>query len=220
MAKKNFLSYPNPDFVPTVDSLPDGTVVAYDAVSKFWASIDTGQIFSRDAKGKWTRKHQIGCTPIVCKPNRHSQYPLVHVGSQRSPITVHSIVARAWIGGLEVKQDGHLGGIPQGWQVDHINGDIRNAAVSNLRILPAWLNHRDGGFLRKLRRNKIDPTMYAPAFLLEYFERMAAYKASHSRSSYAKVSRQELLQILAGPEFRVEDPEKIMEWEMTHHCEC
>lgn len=40
MAKKNYLIYPNPDFVPTVDSLADGTLVAYDAVSKFWATFE------------------------------------------------------------------------------------------------------------------------------------------------------------------------------------
>lgn len=209
MAKKNYLIYPNPDFVPTVDSLADGTLVAYDAVSKFWATFDTGLIFRKNSDGSWTHQHRIGCTPIVCKPNRHSQYPLVNVDGQRSPITVHSIVARAWIGA-----------IPDGWQVDHIDGDIRNAAVINLRILPDWLNYRDSGFVKKLRNKKIDPTMFAQTVLLEYFERMAAYKSEHSVSEYARLSRKELLQLLVGPKFTVGDPAKIMEYEMTHHMEC
>ena len=206
--QNNYLIYPNPDFTPRVDSLPDGTLVAYDAVSQFWASFDTGLIFRKNSDGTWTRQHRIGCTPIVCKPNRHSQYPLVNVGEQRSPITVHSIVARAWIGD-----------IPEGWQVDHIDGNIRNAAVINLRILPDWLNARDGGFIRKLRNQGIDPTMFAQAVLMEYFERMAAYKAEHSQSSYTHMTRTDLLQLLVGPKFTVGDPSEQMEYEMTRHCE-
>ncbi len=208
MAKKNYLIYPNPDFTPTVDSLPDGTLVAYDAVSQFWATFDTGLIFRKNSDGTWTRQHLIGCTPIVCKPNRHSQYPLVNHRGHQSPSSVHTIVARAWIGG-----------IPEGWQVDHIDGNIRNAAVINLRILPDWLNARDGGFLRKLRHKKIDPTMFAQAVLLEYFERMAAYKAEHSQSSYTNLSRKELLQLLVGPKFTVGNPGEQMEYELSHHCE-
>ena len=204
--KNNYLIYPNPDFTPRVDSLPDGTLVAYDAVSQFWASFDTGLIFRKNSDGSWTQQHPCGCTPIVCKPNRHSQYPLIWCGN--TTITIHVIVARAWIGG-----------IPEGWQVDHIDGNIRNAAVINLRILPAWLNHRDGGFIRKLRNKNIDPTMFTQAVLLEYFERMAAYKAEHSQSAYALLSRKELLQLLVGPKFIVGNPAKIMEEDMTRHRE-
>lgn len=218
MAKKNYLSYPNPEFVPTVDSLPDGTLVAYDAASQLWATFETGQIFQKDANGNWTQQHPCGCTPIVRRPNRHSQYPLIWRGN--TTITIHVIVARAWIGGLEPQQTSHAARIPEGWQVDHIDGNKFDAAVRNLRIVPAWLNHRDGGFLRKLRHKKIDPTMFAQAVLLEYFERMAAYKAEHSVSEYAKLSRKELLQLLVGPNFTVGDPGDQMEEEMTHHCEC
>ena len=215
--QNNYLSYPNPEFVPTVDSLPDGTLVAYDAASQLWATFESGQIFQKDANGNWTQQHPCGCTPIVRRPNRHSQYPLIWRGN--TTITIHVIVARAWIGGLEPQQDSHSVRIPKGWQVDHIDGNKFDAAVRNLRIVPAWLNHRDGGFLRKLRHKKIDPTMFAQAVLLEYFERMAAYKAEHSQSSYAKLSRKELLQLLVSPKFTVGDPAKIMEEEMTHHCE-
>jgi hypothetical protein len=217
MAKKNYLSYPNPEFVPTVDSLPDGTLVAYDAASQLWATFESGQIFQKDANGNWTQQHPCGCTPIVRRPNRHSQYPLIWRGN--TTITIHVIMARAWIGGLEPQQDSRSTRIPEGWQVDHIDGNKFDAAVRNLRIVPAWLNHRDGGFLRKLRHKKIDPTMYAQAVLLEYFERMAAYKAEHSQSSYTHMTRTDLLQLLVGPKFTVDDSAKIMEEEMTHHME-
>ena len=207
MAKKNYLSYPNPDFVPTVDSLADGTLVAYDAETNLWATFDTGLVFKKESDGGWSKQHPCGCTPIVRRPNRHSQYPLIWRGS--TTITIHVIVARAWIGS-----------IPDGWHVDHIDGNKFNAAALNLRILPAWLNHRDGGFIKKLRNKKIDPTMFAQTVLLEYFERMAAYKAGHSQSAYAKMSHKELLQLLVGPKFTVGDPGEQMEYEMTHHMEC
>lgn len=214
---KNYLSYPNPDFTPRVDSLPDGTLVAYDAASQLWATFETGQIFQKDANGNWPQQHPCGCTPIVRRPNRHSQYPLIWRGN--TTITIHVIVARAWIGGVEPQQDSHSARIPEGWQVDHINGNKFDAAVRNLRIVPAWLNHRDGGFLRKLRNKKIDPTKFAQAVLLEYFERMAAYKAEHSQSAYALLSRKELLQLLVGPKFIVGNPAKIMEEDFTRHRE-
>ena len=188
MAKKNYLIYPNPDFTPRVDSMPDGTLVAYDAVSDFWATFDTGLVFKKEADGGWSKQHPCGCTPIVRRPNRHSQYPLIWRGS--TTITIHVIVARAWIGS-----------IPDGWHVDHIDGNKFNAAVLNLRILPDWLNYRDGGFIKKLRNKKIDPTMFSPKFLLRYFDRMAEYKANHTRHQYDILTHDELLTMLVSPEF-------------------
>ena len=186
--KANFFLYPNPDFVPTVDRLSDGTLVAYDAVSKFWATFDTGLIFQKNSDGSWTLKHQVGCAPIVPKPNRHSQYPLVNHDDHRSPSSVHSIVARAWIGP-----------IPSGHQVDHIDGDIRNASVINLRILPDWLNYRDSGFIAKLRHKGIAPAQFTPATILRYFERMADFKRTHTKNQYARLTRDQLCSMLGTP---------------------
>ena len=201
----SYILYPNPAFQPRTDHLPDGTPVAYDAHTNLWATT-AGLIYRRETDGTWTRKHLIGCTPIVPTPNRHSQYPLVHVDGQRSPVTVHSIVARAWIGP-----------IPCGWQIDHIDGDIRNASVLNLRLLPAALNHRDGGFLRKLRHRKIDRPSLMLVFgaqqsgisalpqdpyeralhirdlFLRFFDRLAHYRATHTPAQYTRLSRPDLL---------------------------
>ena len=44
---------------------------------------------------------------------------------------------------------------------DHINGDITNYSVANLRIVKKANNDRDAGFLKKLRNKGIDPRMYA-----------------------------------------------------------
>ena len=190
MANQNYLIYPNPDFTPTVDRLPDGTLVAYDAETQLWATFDTGLVFRKNDDNTWTQEHPCGCTPIVRQPNRHSQYPLIWRGS--TTITIHVIVARAWIGS-----------IPDGWHVDHIDGNKFNAAVLNLRILPAWLNHRDGGFVKKLRNKKIDPTHFSAPFLLRYFDRMADFKRSHTSTQYAHLTHDDLLRMLVTPEFSI-----------------
>ena len=104
--------------------------------------------------------------------------------------------------------------------IDHIDGNTLNYSVLNLRIVSDSINRRDAGFLRKLRNKGIDATMYSAPLLLRFFDRMADFKAHHSRTAYEKVTRTELLQMLVSPEVRVDDPDKIMEYEMTHHCEC
>ena len=201
----NYIIYPNPAFQPRTDHLPDGTPVAYDAQTDLWATFATGLIYRREPDGSWTRKHLIGCTPIVPTPNRHSQYPLVHVDGQRSPVTVHSIVARAWIGP-----------IPDGWQIDHIDGNILNSSVLNLRILPPWLNHRDGGFLRKLRHRKIEipvilwlhshripkgqpeRDLFIRDLFLRFFDSLATYRATHTPTQYTRLSRPDLLALFTA----------------------
>ena len=193
MANQNYLIYPNPDFTPTVDRLPDGTLVAYDAETHLWATFDTGLVFRKNDDNTWTQEHPCGCTPIVRQPNRHSQYPLIWRGS--TTITIHVIVARAWIGS-----------IPDDWHVDHIDGNKFNAAVLNLRILPAWQNHRDGGFIKKLRNKGIDPRMYAQPYLLRFFKRMARKKKHLSEYKYLRLTRNDLLKMLLSPEFTLTDP--------------
>ena len=206
----NYIIYPNPAFQPRTDYLPDGTIVAYDAFSGLWATL-TGLIYKQLSDGSWIKKHIIGCNrPFVRKPHQHSQYPLVNNG-RRTPFSVHTIMARAWIGS-----------IPDGWQVDHIDGNIRNANVFNIRILPTWLNHRDGGFLRKLRHRKIDRpslmlvfgaqqsgtsalpqdpyerALYIRDMFLRFFDRLATYRATHTPTQYTRLSRPDLLALFTA----------------------
>lgn len=110
--------------------------------------------------------------------------------------------------------------LKKGEYADHINGDTTDNRIENLRIVDRPTNDRDGGFLRKLRYKGIDPTMFSTPFLLRYFERMAEFKATKSHYQYVRLTKKQLLEMVVGPEFKVEDPEKIMEYEMTHHCEC
>ena len=96
--------------------------------------------------------------------------------------------------------------VAHGEVIDHINGDVRNYALTNLRIIDRSINYRDGGFLRKLRNQHIDPTWYAVPFLLRFFDRMAAFKASHTRHQYTKLTHDDLLRLLVEPEFTVGEP--------------
>lgn len=206
MADKNFIIYPNPDYTPVTDMLADGTLIAHDEVSGNW-STRTGCIYRKGSNGAWIKKNISIWDKYVRRPNNHSRYP--QISGYRKPIDVHAVVARAW-----------LGPIPAGYQVDHIDGNNKNNCVDNLRLVPTWLNHRDGGFIKKLRNQGINPTYYAVRFLLRFFERMAEYKTTHSVSEYTNLTRKELLKLLVEPEFTVGDPSERMEYEMTHHCEC
>lgn len=108
------------------------------------------------------------------------------------------------------------GEIPAGYTVDHIDGNPLNNDIRNLRAIPDAINRRDGGFLRKLRNHKIYIAMF-PGIILEGFERMAQWKATHKRWQYDNLNREELLRIFVGPTFNVMDPLILNDLELTKH---
>lgn len=195
----------------------------YNPVSRVWIAghgyrqvppdVTRGKTLYAHPDGHFLNRHGMRIAHSYT-PNRKSQvsrknkpYPyLPHYGRK----DCHYIMACTFL---------HVPDRAKGEQIDHINGDALNYSTSNLRIIDASINARDGGFLRKLRNKGINPRMYAQAVLLQYFERMAEYKRTHSDWEYRKLARKELLQLLVGPKFRVCDPGEIMEYEMTHHVE-
>lgn len=191
----DMILFPNPHYTPVTETLPDGTLVAFDSVTDLW-STRAGYIYRKFGNGTWIQKPISIWDKYVRRPNNHSRYP--QVSGYHRPYDVHAIVARSWIGP-----------IPEGYQVDHIDGDNRNNCVSNLRLVPTWLNHRDGGFLKKLRNQGLNPTYYAVPFLLRFFERMADFKSTHSYTAYNNLSRKQLLEMIVNPEFIVTDPSNI-----------
>ena len=111
------------------------------------------------------------------------------------------------------------GEIPEGYTIDHIDGNPLNNDIHNLRAVPRAINFRDGGFLRKLRNHGIMVAMYS-GIILKGYERMAEWKASHSHWKYDHLTRDELLRIFVGPTFTVADPNALMDLDISRHQEC
>ena len=197
-----YILFPNEHYTPITDTLPDGTLVAYDGVTDMWSTRDM-RIYRKTSNGTWIKKFISVWDKFVRQENMHSRYPQVRAVDK--PHEAHLVTARAW-----------LGSIPEGWETDHIDGNNRNFSIDNLRLLPTWMNHRDGGFIKKLRHKKIDPGAFSRPFLLRFFKRMALFKSTNSDSAYNTLSHDDLLRLIVEPEFKVEDPAKIMEYEMTH----
>lgn len=93
--------------------------------------------------------------------------------------------------------------------IDHIDGNPLDYSVHNLRIVSDAVNRRDGGFLRKLRNKGIEPTMFAQAVLLQYFERMAEFKRTHTDYRYRHLTREQVLQMLVGAKFTIINPKNL-----------
>ena len=110
------------------------------------------------------------------------------------------------------------GEIPKTHTIDHIDGNPLNNDIRNLRAIPRAINDRDGGFLRKLRNKGIIVAHY-PGIIIEGFERMAEWKASHTHWQYTRLTRDELLRIFVGPTFTVADPNALMDLDISRHCE-
>lgn len=97
------------------------------------------------------------------------------------------------------------GEIPEGFTIDHIDGDTLNNNIRNLRAVTPAINSRDGGFMRKLRNKGIRPELFSGA-LLGYYERMAVFKETHTEWEYRCLDRDDLMRLLVGPQFTIVRP--------------
>jgi len=97
------------------------------------------------------------------------------------------------------------GEIPEGFTIDHINGNPLNNDIRNLRAVKRAINRRDGGFMRKLRNKGIRPELFSGA-LIGYYERMAVFKETHTQYAYDRLTREDLMRLLVGPQFTIVRP--------------
>ena len=86
--------------------------------------------------------------------------------------------------------------IPAGKSINHIDGCTTNNDIRNLRCVSYEINNRDGGFLRKLRNQGINPPEIRRPYLLRYFDRMAFIKENIPRLRYDHLDRADLMTIL------------------------
>ena len=100
------------------------------------------------------------------------------------------------------------GDIPEGFTIDHIDGNPLNNDIRNLRAVPPAINYRDGGFMRKLRNKGIRPELFSGA-LLGYYERMAVFKETHTEYAYDHLTRDDLMRLLVGPKFTIVRPSVV-----------
>ena len=109
-----------------------------------------------------------------------------------------------------------IGDIPAGYVIDHIDGNTFNNDIRNLRAVPDAINRRDGGFMRKLRNKGIIVAMF-PGIILEGYERMAKWKASHTKRQYNHLEKDDLLRIFVGPTFSVVDISDLDSLDINRH---
>ena len=158
-----------------------------------------GKILFAGSDGKFYGKSgkQLKHAYVPGRPAYKGRPVYPHMNSGFGDKECHFLMACAFL---------HIPNRSKGEVVDHINGDLLNYSLDNIRIIHKSINSRDGGFLRKLRNKGINPTYFATSFLLRFFDRMAEFKSTHTPYQYQKLSHDDLLKLLVEPEFRVGAP--------------
>ena len=134
------------------------------------------------------RARRIPVQPLRCTDRRYTHggtYP--DLGPSYGWAYCHIVIACTFI---RIPDDDE--------QCDHINGDLTNFSLGNIRIVKRSINSRDGGFLRKLRNSGINPAEYSPAVLLRYYDRMAHFRATHTPAQYTRLTRPDLLALFTA----------------------
>ena len=95
------------------------------------------------------------------------------------------------------------GEIPEGYTIDHIDGNTMNNDISNLRAITEAINHRDAGFMRKMRNNGYSVAVHPTLVILAGYENMARWKEEHTETQYRCLRGKDLLRVFFGPKFTV-----------------
>ena len=147
--------------------LVDGTIVRKCPTDKPLYCSREGKFYSvRNAEltddGWILREIKAGFSPAMRTPGRHCfngkrgcVYPIMRrYGEQMC----HKLVALTWIGPR-----------PEGYEIDHINGDILNWSAENLEYVTPAENRKRAKILRCMREAGNDPTKLSAARLKAIF---------------------------------------------------
>ena len=202
--KVNQYCYPREGFVPEVCT-HEGMELAHAQGTPFWLS-EKGVVFIRYANGKWNKRKVDTCarkgynTRTQNGVIRGKTYPGVTYKGVH--YRVHMLMALAW-----------LGAIPQGWEVDHLNGDINNWTLDNIRIVTIAENYRCGAILRWLRKKSIDTCTLTGMQCRVAFAVVPMFDTERRK----EIQKAEIMEIIS--KYVIGDPAERMEYEMTHHME-
>ena len=148
------------------EQYPNKSQLYCTAGGKFYSLTDKGlrpvahNFSPKMSAGKWKSSNGIS----------GSQYPAMrHFGTQ----TCHKLVAYAW-----------LGPRPEGMEIDHLNGDIRNYSVTNLQYVTPAENRKRAKILRILRQSGQDPRSFSREELLNIFAKYEFRSPQETREEF------------------------------------
>ena len=153
METRKFYGYPREGLVPETKQLPDGTLVAHADKTPFWCTQD-GRVFVLQGNN-WSQRKVSGLIGHPAYGRRqpggcHSGERYPHLGHAGKNYAAHKLMALAW-----------MGPIPEGWEVDHLNGNILDWRLENLQVVTPEENRKRAVILRARRmvaRQDNDPS--------------------------------------------------------------
>ncbi len=201
-----------------------------------------GQFYSLSRYGLRAIHVHISPKKNYCKPtegrghNQGQHYPHVYIGDQYFP--AHHMMIWAWRGSWDKLVE----------NVDHIDGNIRNWKLSNLRVVLIEINDWCGGIIKRLRNAArkyklpmMDPSKRSPEDMLALYDRFENRNLDEAMSE--EIERQKVIAKLREAakqlrypmfdpsevdpdrleqilkELRAGDPNKIMDADFKEHRE-
>lgn len=198
------ICYPNPNFSPEI-RIYDGVEFAHAGKTPFWCDREGHilQITNGIIKRPFINLQNQHRYKTRCSTGAPIGYRYPDVKDGLKHYRIHTLMALAWIGP-----------IPRGWQVDHKNADIYNWMLDNIRIVSVHENYRCAVILRWLRAKGIDTRTLTGMQCMVAFAIVPVFDSPRRQS----ITKQELLILLSR--YVVTDPNALMDYEMSHHCEC
>ena len=155
---------------------PDGSRVQHEGVELRQCPLDAtnGKILYCSREGKFYSRKQTAEGATEMREVKYCFNPGMqhHKGGSAYPKMrqfnnqlCHKLIALTWIGQR-----------PQGYEIDHINGDIMNWSADNLEYVTPEENRKRAKILHAMRKAGNDPKQYPPARLKAIFSKYELMK--------------------------------------------